>query len=148
MEPMQGKLASSQFDFGYTEQFCIPGVTNGVAPAGKVFGHKPADEHGAAGDQKGAVCHNRNLLALPCKGRALSKTVGISLGFIIPPLLPPGKRPQVRIMRKKYLCRTGARCTQAAGKGAQPVGTDSPVGDFALTGPKSDRVRCRLPVKL
>ena len=28
MEPMQGKLASSQFDFGYTEQFCIPGVTS------------------------------------------------------------------------------------------------------------------------
>ena len=28
MVPMQGKLASSQFDFGYTEQFCIPGVTS------------------------------------------------------------------------------------------------------------------------
>ena len=28
MEPMQGKLASSQFDFGYTEQLCIPGVTS------------------------------------------------------------------------------------------------------------------------
>ena len=28
MEPMQGKWASSQFDFGYTEQFCIPGVTS------------------------------------------------------------------------------------------------------------------------
>ena len=28
MESMQGKLASSQFDFGYTEQFCIPGVTS------------------------------------------------------------------------------------------------------------------------
>ena len=28
MEPMQGKLASSLFDFGYTEQFCIPGVTS------------------------------------------------------------------------------------------------------------------------
>ena len=28
MEPMQGKVASSQFDFGYTEQFCIPGVTS------------------------------------------------------------------------------------------------------------------------
>ena len=28
MEAMQGKLASSQFDFGYTEQFCIPGVTS------------------------------------------------------------------------------------------------------------------------
>ena len=28
MEPMQGKLASAQFDFGYTEQFCIPGVTS------------------------------------------------------------------------------------------------------------------------
>ena len=27
-EPMQGKLASSQFDFRYTEQFCIPGVTS------------------------------------------------------------------------------------------------------------------------
>ena len=27
MEPMQGKWASSQFDFGYNEQFCIPGVT-------------------------------------------------------------------------------------------------------------------------
>ena len=28
MEQMQGKLASSEFDFGYTEQFCIPGVTS------------------------------------------------------------------------------------------------------------------------
>ena len=28
MEAMQGKLASSQIDFGYTEQFCIPGVTS------------------------------------------------------------------------------------------------------------------------
>ena len=28
MEPMQGKLASSQCDFGYTVQFCIPGVTS------------------------------------------------------------------------------------------------------------------------
>ena len=28
MEPMQGKLASFEFDFGYTEQFCIPGVTS------------------------------------------------------------------------------------------------------------------------
>ena len=26
MEPIEGKLASSQFDFVYTEQFCIPGV--------------------------------------------------------------------------------------------------------------------------
>ena len=28
MEPMKGKLASSQFDFGYTELFCVPGVTS------------------------------------------------------------------------------------------------------------------------
>ena len=28
IEPMQGKLASSKIDFGYTEQFCIPGVTS------------------------------------------------------------------------------------------------------------------------
>ena len=28
IEPMQGKLAPSQYDFGYTEQFCIPGVTS------------------------------------------------------------------------------------------------------------------------
>ena len=27
MEPMQGKLPSSQFDLGYTELFCIPVVT-------------------------------------------------------------------------------------------------------------------------
>ena len=27
-EPMQLKLASSHFDFGYPEQFCIPGVTS------------------------------------------------------------------------------------------------------------------------
>ena len=29
MEPMQGKLASSQFDLRYTELFCIPEVTSG-----------------------------------------------------------------------------------------------------------------------
>ena len=28
MEQVQGKLASSQIDFGYTEKFCIPGVTS------------------------------------------------------------------------------------------------------------------------
>ena len=28
MAPMQGKLASSQFDLGYTEQFCIPEGTS------------------------------------------------------------------------------------------------------------------------
>ena len=28
MEPMQGKLASSQFDLGYTDQFCVPEVTS------------------------------------------------------------------------------------------------------------------------
>ena len=28
MEPMQGKLALSQFDFGYTEQFCLPRETS------------------------------------------------------------------------------------------------------------------------
>ena len=28
MEPVQGKLASSQFDLGHTDLFCIPGVTS------------------------------------------------------------------------------------------------------------------------
>ena len=28
MEPMQGKLASSQFDLGYTELYCVPEVTS------------------------------------------------------------------------------------------------------------------------
>ena len=28
MEPMQGKLASSQFDLGYTDLFSIPEVTS------------------------------------------------------------------------------------------------------------------------
>ena len=29
MEPMQGKLASSQFDFGHTDLFCVPEETSG-----------------------------------------------------------------------------------------------------------------------
>ena len=29
MEPMQGKLASSQFDLGYSDLFCVPEVTSG-----------------------------------------------------------------------------------------------------------------------
>ena len=29
MEPMQGKLASSQFDLGNTDLFCVPEVTAG-----------------------------------------------------------------------------------------------------------------------
>ena len=28
LEPMQGKLASSQIDFGYTNLFCVPEVTS------------------------------------------------------------------------------------------------------------------------
>ena len=28
MQRTQGKLASSQFDIGYSEQFCIPGMTS------------------------------------------------------------------------------------------------------------------------
>ena len=28
MEPMQRELASSQFDLGYTELFCVPEVTS------------------------------------------------------------------------------------------------------------------------
>ena len=28
MQPMQGKLASSEFDLGYSELFCIPEVTS------------------------------------------------------------------------------------------------------------------------
>ena len=29
MEPMQGKLASIQFDLGHTDLFCVPEVTSG-----------------------------------------------------------------------------------------------------------------------
>ena len=29
MEPMQGKLTSSQFDLGHTDLFCVPEVTSG-----------------------------------------------------------------------------------------------------------------------
>ena len=28
MEPMQGKLASSQFDLGHTDLFCVPEMTS------------------------------------------------------------------------------------------------------------------------
>ena len=40
MEPMQRKLASSQFDFGYNEQFCIPGVKSVFfSPGDSVVGY-------------------------------------------------------------------------------------------------------------
>ena len=29
MEPMQGKLAASQFDLGHTDLFCVPEVSSG-----------------------------------------------------------------------------------------------------------------------
>ena len=29
MEPMQGKLVSSQFDLGHTDLFCVPEMTSG-----------------------------------------------------------------------------------------------------------------------
>ena len=38
IEPMQGKLASSQFDFVYTEKFCIPGVTSVFSSCDSVVG--------------------------------------------------------------------------------------------------------------
>ena len=38
MEKMQGKLASCQFYFGYTEQFCIPGVTSVLLSCDSVVG--------------------------------------------------------------------------------------------------------------
>ena len=33
MEPMQGKLASSQIDLGHTDQFCVPEVTSVFFPS-------------------------------------------------------------------------------------------------------------------
>ena len=49
-EPMQGKLASSQFDLGHSDVFCIPEVTSGFfsscdmkdEPALKALHEKPA----------------------------------------------------------------------------------------------------------
>ena len=39
MEPMQGKLASSQFDFGHTDLFCVPEVTSVFfSSSGRVVG--------------------------------------------------------------------------------------------------------------
>ena len=39
MEPMQGKFASSQFDLGHTDIFCVPGVTSVVfSSSDGVFG--------------------------------------------------------------------------------------------------------------
>ena len=29
LEPMQGKFASSQFDLGHSDRFCVPEVTSG-----------------------------------------------------------------------------------------------------------------------
>ena len=39
METMQGKLASSQFDLGHTDLFCVPEVTSVFFSSGySVFG--------------------------------------------------------------------------------------------------------------
>ena len=38
MEAVQGRSASSQFDFGYTEQFCLPGVTSVFSSCDSVVG--------------------------------------------------------------------------------------------------------------
>ena len=37
MEPMQGKLASSQFDLGHSDLFCVPEVTSGFFSSGDSF---------------------------------------------------------------------------------------------------------------
>ena len=37
MEPMQGKLASSQFDLGHTDLFRFPEVTSGFFSSGASF---------------------------------------------------------------------------------------------------------------
>ena len=37
MEPMQGTLASSQFDLGHTDLFCVPEVTSGFFSSGDSF---------------------------------------------------------------------------------------------------------------
>ena len=38
-EPMQGKLASSQFDLGHTDLFCVPEMTSVFFPScDSVFG--------------------------------------------------------------------------------------------------------------
>ena len=38
MEPMQGNLASSQFDLRYTELFCVPDVTSVFSSCDSVLG--------------------------------------------------------------------------------------------------------------
>ena len=38
MEPMQGKLVSSQFDLGHTDLFCIPEVTSVFSSCDSVVG--------------------------------------------------------------------------------------------------------------
>ena len=38
MEPMQGKLASSQFDLGYTKLYCVPEVTSVFYSCDSVLG--------------------------------------------------------------------------------------------------------------
>ena len=37
METLQGKLASSQFDLGHTDLFCVPELTSGFFSSGDSF---------------------------------------------------------------------------------------------------------------
>ena len=53
MEPMQGKLASSQFDLGHTDIFCIPEVTSVfISSCHSVFGDSLEFNQG----NRGSLC--------------------------------------------------------------------------------------------
>ena len=43
MEPMKGKLASSQFDLGHTDLFCVPEVTSGFFSSCDSVGGDPLE---------------------------------------------------------------------------------------------------------
>ena len=52
MEPMQGKLASSQFDLGHTDLFCIPEVTSVFSSCDSVLGDSLEFSHA----NRGSLC--------------------------------------------------------------------------------------------
>ena len=81
MEPMQGKLSSSQFDLGHTDLFCVPEVTSVFfSSCDSVVG----DSLGFNQANRGSLCvrlGKRNCFACNVGNRASSRGEGKSHRF-------------------------------------------------------------------
>ena len=90
MEPMQGKLASSQFDFGYTEQFCIPGVTSVFFSSTDSVVGDSLEFNASNGDSASLflkIDRNPNITVENTKGFLVSQLTSRNVRIVLPSLV-------------------------------------------------------------